>query len=163
MRDEMDARIWVEHHNDFSDSIDRAVEAVRASLRKLTSSIHSGGPKGRPANSGRQKMTAIDIKFVGLALAAALATSVATLSAFPASAQAATIVVKGAVPQTARVSHADLNLASTAGKHRLEARVRNAAEQLSTGSRRGCATPPSSFAFSAALMICRPTSTARAA
>lgn len=35
MRDEMDARIWVEHHEQFSDSLHRGVIAMAAAFRRL--------------------------------------------------------------------------------------------------------------------------------
>jgi hypothetical protein len=35
MRDEMDARIWVEHHEQFSELIDGALAAVGSALRRL--------------------------------------------------------------------------------------------------------------------------------
>ncbi len=76
-------------------------------------------------------MIAINLKFAGLALAAALATSAATLVATGAPAVASTpIVVEGSPAPSARISHADLNLVSTAGVRRLNARIRNAAERL---------------------------------
>ena len=74
-------------------------------------------------------MNTIAIKNAGLALAAALATSAATLGAFPLSAHAAPAIVVTAEP-TVRVSHADLNLASPAGVAKLDGRVRQAAERL---------------------------------
>jgi hypothetical protein len=35
MRDEIDARLWIEHGQHFSDDLDRLVSAVRATFRKL--------------------------------------------------------------------------------------------------------------------------------
>jgi UrcA family protein len=78
-------------------------------------------------------MNALNIKIAGLAFAAALATTSATLLATGAPAAAATpIVVEAALAHSARVAHADLNLRSPAGVQRLDARVRNAAEKLCT-------------------------------
>jgi UrcA family protein len=76
-------------------------------------------------------MTTINLKFAGLALAAALATSAATLVATGAPAAAATpIVIEASQAPTARVAHDDLNLRTAVGVRRLQARVRRAAEQL---------------------------------
>ena len=75
-------------------------------------------------------MTTIDIRNAGLALAAALATSAATLAAFPLSAHAAPAVAVTAEVPAVRVSHTDLNLASPAGLKKLDARIRSAAERL---------------------------------
>jgi UrcA family protein len=76
-------------------------------------------------------MITINLKFAGLAFAAALATSAATLVATGAPAAAATpIVVEATQVPTARVAHEDLNLRTAAGVRRLQARVRRAAEQL---------------------------------
>jgi UrcA family protein len=76
-------------------------------------------------------MIMINVKFAGLAFAAALATSAATLIATGAPAAAATPIVVEATPvPTARVAHDDLNLRTAAGVRRLQARVRRAAEQL---------------------------------
>ena len=76
-------------------------------------------------------MITINLKFAGLALAAALATSAATLLATGAPAVAATpILVEATQDPTARVVHNDLNLRTAAGVRRLQARVRRAAEQL---------------------------------
>jgi UrcA family protein len=73
----------------------------------------------------------INLKFAGLAFAAALATSAATLVATGAPAVAATpIVVEATQVPTARVAHDDLNLRSAAGVRKLQARVRRAAQQL---------------------------------
>ena len=44
MRDEMDARIWVEHHEDFSRSIDALAARVRSvfsSLKPALARIHA--------------------------------------------------------------------------------------------------------------------------
>jgi hypothetical protein len=35
MRDEMDARIWVDHHEQFSDSLHNGFAAIAAGFRKL--------------------------------------------------------------------------------------------------------------------------------
>jgi hypothetical protein len=35
MRDEMDARIWAEHHHDFSEMVHKALEPVRAAFNSL--------------------------------------------------------------------------------------------------------------------------------
>jgi hypothetical protein len=35
MRDEMDARIWVENHGQFSESVDSAAVALGSALRRL--------------------------------------------------------------------------------------------------------------------------------
>ena len=35
MRDQLDARIWVENHEAFSDGIDRALTAVRSGLHRF--------------------------------------------------------------------------------------------------------------------------------
>ena len=35
MRDEMDGRLWVEHHQAFSDGIDRALASLRAGMVRL--------------------------------------------------------------------------------------------------------------------------------
>ncbi len=76
-------------------------------------------------------MITINVKFAGLAFAAALATSAAALVATGAPAAAATpIVVEATQVPTARVAHDDLNLRTAAGVRRLQARVRRAAEQL---------------------------------
>ena len=75
-------------------------------------------------------MIAINLKFAGLAFAAALATSAATLVATGAPAHAAQPVVVEAPVRSATVSHADLNLAEASGVRRLNARVRSAAERL---------------------------------
>ena len=76
-------------------------------------------------------MYAINVKFAGLAFAAALATGAATLLATGAPVQAAApIAVEAAQTPAARVAHADLNLNAAAGVNRLEARVRRAARRL---------------------------------
>jgi UrcA family protein len=76
-------------------------------------------------------MLTLNLKFAGLALAAALATSAATLVATGAPAVAATpIVVEGTQAPVARVAYDDVNLRSAAGVRKLQARVRRAAEQL---------------------------------
>jgi UrcA family protein len=76
-------------------------------------------------------MIMINLKFAGLAFAAALATSAATLVATGAPAAAATpIVVEATQVPTARIAHDDLNLRTATGVRRLQARVRRAAEQL---------------------------------
>jgi hypothetical protein len=35
MRDEIDGRIWAEHHEQFSDSVHKAAEAVRIAFQSL--------------------------------------------------------------------------------------------------------------------------------
>jgi hypothetical protein len=35
MRDEMDARMWVEHHGAFADGIDRALAGLRSAVSRL--------------------------------------------------------------------------------------------------------------------------------
>ena len=35
MRDQMDAQIWVQHHDEFSAGIDRALLALRTGLHRL--------------------------------------------------------------------------------------------------------------------------------
>ena len=35
MRDEIDARLWVEHHEAFSAGVDRAIAAARSGLTRL--------------------------------------------------------------------------------------------------------------------------------
>ncbi|WP_162806615.1 hypothetical protein [Sphingosinicella terrae] len=35
MRDEMDGRLWVDHHDDFSEAVDRAMSALRAGFGRL--------------------------------------------------------------------------------------------------------------------------------
>ena len=76
-------------------------------------------------------MNASKIKIAALAFTAAFATTGVTLVATGAPAAAQTPIVVEAVPTpSVRVSHADLNLLSAAGLHRLNARVRNAAEKL---------------------------------
>ena len=35
MRDQLDARIWVENHEAFSDGIDRALTAIRSGLNRF--------------------------------------------------------------------------------------------------------------------------------
>jgi hypothetical protein len=35
MRDEMDARLWVDHHEAFSDGVDRALAALRSALGRF--------------------------------------------------------------------------------------------------------------------------------
>ncbi len=35
MRDEMDARLWAEHHEQFSEMVDKVVGALGAALRRL--------------------------------------------------------------------------------------------------------------------------------
>lgn len=35
MRDQLDAQIWVAHHEDFSADIDRALAAIRAGLHRF--------------------------------------------------------------------------------------------------------------------------------
>lgn len=37
MRDELDARMWVAHHDQFSLSVDRALAKLRAGLSRLAS------------------------------------------------------------------------------------------------------------------------------
>ncbi|HEY1604078.1 MAG TPA: UrcA family protein [Allosphingosinicella sp.] len=76
-------------------------------------------------------MNRIDLKFAALAAAMALAVTGATIVAtMPVS--AAELVVDGRAP-TARISYADLDLASPAGVARLERRVAAAADRLCTG------------------------------
>ncbi|HYI49113.1 MAG TPA: hypothetical protein VEX35_11690 [Allosphingosinicella sp.] len=43
MRDEMDARIWIEHHNQFSLSVDRALARLGAGFSRLRSGAAAGG------------------------------------------------------------------------------------------------------------------------
>ena len=35
MRDQLDAQIWVDHHEAFSDGIDRALAAIRSGLHRF--------------------------------------------------------------------------------------------------------------------------------
>lgn len=35
MRDEMDARIWVEHHEAFAETVDRGLEKARAAFARF--------------------------------------------------------------------------------------------------------------------------------
>ena len=35
MRDQMDAQLWVEHHDAFSEGVDRAVAALRSGLQRM--------------------------------------------------------------------------------------------------------------------------------
>ncbi|HEX8641048.1 MAG TPA: hypothetical protein VF704_07805 [Allosphingosinicella sp.] len=35
MRDEMDARLWVDHHQEFADGIDRGLAALRSALSRF--------------------------------------------------------------------------------------------------------------------------------
>ena len=35
MRDEIDGRIWAEHHEEFSNSIDRLIDNVKISFERL--------------------------------------------------------------------------------------------------------------------------------
>ena len=35
MRDEMDGRLWVEHHAAFADSVDRALAGLRSAVGRL--------------------------------------------------------------------------------------------------------------------------------
>lgn len=72
----------------------------------------------------------INVKLAGLAFAAALATSAATLVATGAAVAATPIVVEATQVPTARIAHDDLNLRSAAGVRKLQARVRRAARQL---------------------------------
>ena len=67
-------------------------------------------------------------RFAALALAAAFAVSGGTLAATGAPAFAADLVVTG--QPSARVAYADLDLSRAAGRERLEARIRSAAERL---------------------------------
>jgi hypothetical protein len=39
MRDEMDARMWVEHHAAFSDGIDRALAGLRSAAGRLAGRV----------------------------------------------------------------------------------------------------------------------------
>jgi hypothetical protein len=37
MRDEFDARLWVDHHESFADGIDRALASLRSAAARLAS------------------------------------------------------------------------------------------------------------------------------
>lgn len=74
-------------------------------------------------------MNQVQGKFAGLAFAAALATSAATMLSLGTPAAAAEIGMPLA-PRVEGVRYADLNLASADGLARLEDRVRNTAERL---------------------------------
>jgi hypothetical protein len=52
MRDEIDARIWAAHHEQFSDGIAALLGSLRTALNRLTA-IHFAAPR-RDAPCGRR-------------------------------------------------------------------------------------------------------------
>jgi UrcA family protein len=78
-------------------------------------------------------MTMLNLKFAALGAIAALAVTGGTLAATSAPLRAAELVVTARAP-AARIGYDDLNLRAAAGKARLAARVRHAAETLCVGT-----------------------------
>jgi UrcA family protein len=78
-------------------------------------------------------MNMLNIKFAALGAIAALGVTGGTLAATSAPLHAAELVVTAKAP-VARVAYDDLNLRGAAGKARLQARVRRAAETLCLGT-----------------------------
>jgi UrcA family protein len=78
-------------------------------------------------------MTMLNLKFAALGAIAALGVTGGTLAAASAPLRAAELVVTARAP-AARIGYDDLNLSGAAGKARLQARVRHAAETLCVGT-----------------------------
>jgi UrcA family protein len=78
-------------------------------------------------------MTMLNLKFAALGAIAALAVTGGTLAATSAPLRAAELVVTARAP-AARVAYDDLDLRGNAGKARLQARIRHAAETLCVGT-----------------------------
>ncbi len=92
MRDEIDGRIWVEHHEEFSASIARRLAGFRLGLERLHAIRFDAPWQRRPSERTNAAPDGMHLKFAALGFAATVGTVAAMLAATGAPLDAAPAV-----------------------------------------------------------------------